>query len=144
MLSTIPPLGSLKFNLPARPCPKGPLHHDCYTSGHSHPPEIYNRQMSSHFALATPQMGDANLDSFPSARFSTGEEPAGQQTQWSDHLGEVPKDRYWCRDGGGTITGKCSNDRPEWGSGSDYMGNKCSSCGGTGVCPHCHGDGIMG
>ncbi len=117
--------------------------HDCYTSGHQHS-EIYTRRsFTSPIALITPQMGAMDLESFPSAQFTLGDQPAGQQTQWTADLGEIPKDCYYCRSNGGTITGKCSNDSPNWGSGKDYMGNECANCSGTGVCPRCGGDGVM-
>lgn len=149
MLSTISAFGAPSFTpraglLAHQHCHKDPQHHDCYSPVNFHPPEIYSRQMTSHFALSTPQMGDNDLDSFPSARMTFGDEPAGQQTQWSENLSDVPKDCYWCRNGGGTVTGKCSRDSPQFGSGKDSMGNDCPACGGSGVCPHCNGDGFMG
>lgn len=149
MLSNVSAFRPASFNPPsgllAQPCRSGPQHHDCYAPGHHHhQPGVYTRQMTSPFALAAPQMGASDLDSFPSARLTTGDEPAGQQTQWSDNLTDVPKDCYWCRNNGGTITGKCSRDSPEFGTGQDSMGNECPACGGTGVCPHCNGDGVMG
>lgn len=150
MLSTVSSFSTPKFaappGLPAYSCLKPQHHHhDCYTPGHAQP-EIYNRSMgASPLALTNLQMGDnLVLQSFPSAQFTIGDEPAGQQTQWTADLGEIPKDCYYCRNNGGTITGKCSNDDGTWGSGKDYMGNDCSSCGGTGVCSHCGGDGIIG
>ena len=114
-------------------------HSDCYVPGQA-PPEIYSRRsMTSQLALVSPQMGDWAPGSFESAQFTMGDEPAGQQTQWSEQLGSVPKDCYYCR-----TTGKCSQDVPEWGGGKDYMGQSCNACRGTGKCSHCDGDGVIG
>ena len=109
-------------------------HGDCYVQGHSHP-EIYRRPKFD----PTPQMGDWAPSSFESNRFTVGDEPAQQQQEWSTELGEVPKDCYFCK-----YTGKCAQDTPEYGSGKDYMGNDCNACSGTGTCPHCGGDAIIG
>ncbi len=88
-------------------------------------------------------MGD--FSSYPSAQYGSVEESTDrQQRQWTADLGAIPKDCYYCRRPWGEISGKCSNDAPEWGSGKDFNGNQCSACSGTGKCPRCGGDGVLG
>jgi len=119
-------------------------HSDCYLPGDA-PPEIYSRRtMTSQMALVSPQVGDWAPGSFDSAQFTLGDEPAGQQTQWSEELGSIPKDCYYCRNSSGVSTGKCAQDVPLWsGGGKDYMDQSCNACRGTGICSHCGGDGVM-
>ena len=99
--------------------------------------------MASQMALANAQMGDSTEDGYPSAQFTFGDEAAGQQTQWEPNLSSIPKDCYFCTRFG-EPTGKCAQDSGEWGSGKNSAGEDCSSCGGTGKCRHCGGDGVIG
>lgn len=122
---------------------------DCYEHGHSRP-LTYSRSSLRQFQA---QMGDSDSSSrqmgagssFPSAQYTFGTPDSDRdQRQWTAELGSIPKDCYYCRSSWGEITGKCAKDAPEWGSGKDYMGEKCSACSGTGKCPHCGGDGVLG
>lgn len=128
--------------LPQKECQHHHQHADEFVPSPA-PPAIYSRNMTSQMALASAQMGDSDLDSFPSSRITIGDEPAGQQTRWEGNLSSPPKDCYYCTRYG-SPTGKCAQDSGEWGSGKNNVGENCPSCGGTGVCRHCHGDGIIG
>lgn len=123
--------------LKAKECSHSPQHGDCFVPSFE-PPPIYSRSLVSQLALSTPQMGD-----FPSGQYTFGEEPAQQQTQWESNLGAVPKNCYYCTRYG-SPTGKCSQDSGDWGSGINYMGEKCAACSGTGTCPRCNGTGVLG